>query len=349
MAIENVEVDVTGLEASLNELVKAADATDLVKGKGADWGSVNREHSGRMDEDGKGGGGVATEVGSLDDMMIGKMSETAMSALADAGFTAPQIAAFMSAKQEDEEEGEEEEEEGEEEEMEGKAGSFFSHSRPEPSGKMRGKAAGAMPPPPYGGKKARKSASSPEGEQLTKSIDHLREDPDIGNAIDVSAYLEAMTMRVAEQIDGLTKSTNDARADQQNVNRAFAAALWQTGKLVKSQAVVIQALGQRLGLVEAQPAPAKGVQSPSRAAALAKGFAGEAGGPGAQRLSKSEILGTLSFMRLEKGITEIHGQKTSEVIGLFEGGNVIAPETVNAVESFLRQNPGDATKARAYR
>jgi len=344
MSGSNVEVDVSGLEASLNDLVKAADATDLVKGKGKDWGSVNRDYSGHNDERGKVGGGAAGsgDIGGLDDMMIGKMGETAMSALASAGFSAPQIAAFMSGKAEDEGEDEEDEEDEDEDEMAGDAdGSFVSHNRPEPTGKM------GPPMPPFRGK-AKKSGNG-GGEPLSKSIDALRADPDIGDAIDVSAYLEAVTVRVADQIDSLAKGISDGRQEQAQVNRAMAAALWQTGKLVKSQQAIIHALGVRLGIVEATPAAPKGVQSPQRAAALAKGFSGEAGGPGSQALKKSEILGTLSYMTLEKGIREINGQKTSEVISLFEGGNVIAPETVHAVESFLRQNPSEANTARPYR
>jgi len=344
MSGSNVEVDVSGLEASLNDLVKAADATDLVKGKGADWGSVNRDYSGHNDERGKVGGGAAGsgDIGGLDDMMIGKMGETAMAALASAGFSAPQIAAFMSGKAEDEDEDTDDEDEGDDEDMSGQAdGSFVSHNRPEPTGKM------APPMPPFRGK-AKKSGAG-EGEPLNKSLDMLRQDPDIGDAIDVSAYLEAMTARVAEQIDGLAKGVHGARSEQAQVNRAMAAALWQTGKLVKSQQAIIQALGERLGIVEATPVPPKGVQDPRRAAALAKGFAGEAGGPGSRQMKKSEILGALSYMTLEKGIREINGQKTSEVISLFEGGNVIAPETIQAVESFLRQNPSDAAKALSYR
>jgi hypothetical protein len=335
------QVDVSGLEASLSELVKAADATDLVKGNG-----VNLDYSGRYDERGKGGGGGAdrSDEGGLDNMMIGKMEQTVMSALADAGFSAPQIAAFMSAKDEGEEEEEEDSEEDAEEdadEMSGEAGGgFFQHSRPAPHGKMAGKP--SMPP------FAKKSAAYSEGEPLTKSIDALRADSDISDAIDVSSYLEAMTGRVAEQMDSLAKGIHGGHVEQRKVNRAFAAALWQTGKLVKSQAQVINALGQRLGLVETQPAPARGVQSPTRAQALAKSMPGEAGSGGG-RLGKSEILNTLSYMLLEKGVKEINGPSTREVIGLFEGGNVIAPETVGAIESFLRQHPGETQKARSYR
>jgi hypothetical protein len=278
------------------------------------------------------------------------MEQTVMSALADAGFSAPQIAAFMSGKADDEDEdeegGDEDEDEGDEEEMSGEAdGGFFSHTRPSPTGKMSGK----PPMPPFGGKaKGYGKSGGFSGEPLTKSLDALRSDPDIGDAIDVSAYLEGMTARVAEQLDSLAKGIHGGHSEQRKVNREFAAALWQTGKLVKSQAQVINALGQRLGLVESAPAPARGVQDPRRAQALAKSMPGEAGAGGG-RLGKSEILNTLSYMLLEKGVKEINGQSTREVIGLFEGGNVIAPETVGAVESFLRQHPGENQKARSFR
>ena len=53
-------------------------------------------------------------------------------------------------------------------------------------------------------------------------------------------------------------------------------------------------------------------------------------------------------MNLEKGMHEINGQRTSELVGLFEGGNVIDEKTVGAVHSFLQTHPNEADAARQY-
>lgn len=53
-------------------------------------------------------------------------------------------------------------------------------------------------------------------------------------------------------------------------------------------------------------------------------------------------------MNLEKGMHEINGQRTSELVGLFEGGNVIDEKTVGAVQSFLQTHPNEADAARQY-
>ncbi len=294
-------VDVAGLEASLSELVKAADATDLVKA----YGGVSVETSGRYDEDGKGGGGMAGSgaVGGVDRMMIGKMSDIVADALGGAGFSADQITAFMTGKQEDEEEEEEDEEEGYD-----------------------------------------KSWTADEDDShFEKSMDDFRRDPDIGDAIDVSAYLESITARVARQIDGLNKSMRQGNAQQQNVNRAFAAAMHQMGGLVKSQSRVVGELGRRLGIVERTPNQPKAALTGAQAMAKSLGPASAS-----QSLSKSEVLSTLSYMNMQKLQKSIAGRSTMEAIGLLEGGNVLHPETLKEVERFLRTHPNEAEAAKRF-
>ena len=58
------QVEMAGLSASLDELVKAADATDVVKS----YGGTNVETSGHVDERGQAGGGMAEagDMGSRD-------------------------------------------------------------------------------------------------------------------------------------------------------------------------------------------------------------------------------------------------------------------------------------------
>lgn len=368
------EVDVDGLEQSLTELVKAADATALVKGAKESAGGKNSlEYSGHEDERGKVGGGGASEAdaGVLDDLMVGKMKETTMAALADAGYSADQIAGFMHSDEaeeeeeehgkaeddEDEEDGDEAEEDDEDEDehgaKHGKAaggkGGFFNHDRPEPHGKKKGAKHGKMayahgegPPPAAMGKHKKAADERP----MKKSLDELREDPDIGDAVDASEYVEALTARVADQLDGVKKSIRVSRREQGNVNARMAAALWQVGKLVKSLANDNRQLKERLGIVERTPAPAKGKTSLTGAQPLEKSLGGGSGG--GEELKKSEILSVMQYMGIERKMSDIGGVKPMEAIGLFEGGNIIAPSTLKAVHGFLRQHPAEREKALAY-
>ena len=180
-----------------------------------------------------------------------------------------------------------------------------------------------------------------------KSMDVYREDPDLSDTIDVSPFLEALTARTADQLDAIRKSAGSFEGQQNHVNQKLAAALHQIGGLLKSQTGVIQALGERLNLVERTPAPQKGATQLSGAQPLHKALPGELG-QGGPELRKSEILSTLTYMNLEKGMHEINGQRTSELVGLFEGGNVIDEKTVGAVKSFLQTHPNEADAARQY-
>jgi hypothetical protein len=178
-----------------------------------------------------------------------------------------------------------------------------------------------------------------------KSMDDFRADPDIADAVDISPYLEAMTSRTADHLDGIRKSLVSAQGEQQGMNKALAGGVYQIGQLVKSIASVVDALDRRLGLVERTPAQQKGVTSMHKA--MTKMLPGEVGG--GEQLGKSEILSTLSYMNLEKGIRDINGRKTSELVGFFEAGNIVDQGTVQAVQQFLATHPADAKLARTYR
>jgi len=301
MSDEQEELEMDGITASLDELVKAADATEVVKS----YGGTNVETSGRYDEDGKGGGGMAEagDMGGLDDMMIGKMAQS----LIDAGFDAGEIQAFMTAKQEDEDEDDEEEE--------------YERAAP---------------------------VAAPEGEPMRKAMDEYRDDSDIADAIDVSPFLEALTTRTADQLDGIRKSLLDHRGRTQHVQRATAAAIHQIGTLQKGMADILGALDDRLNLMERQPAGRRSAGSLSGARALQKSMPGEAGG-GGDTLMKSEVIGTLTYMNLEKGISDIGGRGTGQMAMMLEGGGVIDQQTVDAVNGFLAAHPAEADAARNYR
>lgn len=313
------ELTFEAIEASLNELVKAAEATDLVKA----YGNVAVDQYGHHDERGDTSGGLAEggDIGSLDSMMIGKMQQS----LIDAGFSADQVVAFMAGKQEEEEEEEEEE------------------------GKMSGKPAdtsGGVGTNP----RVKASGGEASGVSLKRSMDAFRGDADIAEAIDVSPFLESLVARTAEQMDGLHKSMNAQQANQFGFNRQMAAAVYQIGQLAKSSAYVLDALNDRLGLIEAQPSPQKGHTQLSGAQPVRKSFGVHGSeGAGGERLTKGEVLATLSYMNLEKGVSDIGGTPTSQIIGLFEGGGSLAPQALDAVHGFLSAHPHEADTARTYR
>lgn len=304
------ETDVDGLEKSLKELIKVADATSLVKG--------GVENSGHVDERGKVGGGSSPDPGGLDDMMIGKLVAAGVS-----GETIADFGAYMAAKQS------EDEEEDEDEEQEGKMSVPPSRKSPSSGG-------GTL-----------KSDQSPD--EFRKAMDEFREDPSIADTVDVSPYIEAFTQRVAEQLDGLRKSVSAHQGEQGRVNRAIAGAMYQLGGLVKSQSAVIGELGRRLGIVEKQPAAPKGARSLPAAQALAKGMPGEAGGAvEGEPLNKADLLSVLTYMRLVKGVEQIGNRPIGEVIYKLDGGNLYTPDVPAAAQKFLRENPAEAEVARTY-
>ena len=294
-----------GLSAALDDLLKAADATTLVKGAThSGKGSNSVETGPRVDEDGLSSGALAGdgERGGIDTLMVAKMTEAGIPADVIANF-----AAFMSI--EVEEDDDEKDEDEDEDEAEKSYGSSFHKS----------------------------------------SMDSFREDSDLADTIDVSPFLEALTARTADAIDEVRKSASQFEGQQNHVNQKLALALHQVGTLIKSQHGIIQTLGERLNLVERTPAPQKGATSLSGAQPLAKSLPGELGQGNGAPLKKSEILSTLSYMNLEKGMKEIHGQRTSELVGLFEGGNIIEPRTVEAVESFLTDTSKRGSRGSAVR
>lgn len=327
-------VTVEGMNDALSELVKAADATELVKGDAS-----GIEHTGHIDERGKVGGGRAdrSDAGGLDNMMVAKLSEVGM----DAG-TIAMFSEFVAKQKKDKKDDDEENDEEMSAEMQDVVSDMHAYAKK--NGGMKGYSYPGM------GKSDDGTGTS---EPLAKSMDQFRQDSDIAEAVDVSPYLEAMTTRTAEQIDNLRKSIEEGNSTNAEINRLTAAAMYQMGTLMKSQENVIGELGKRLGIVERTPNPQKGATSSTGAEALSKGMPGEAGGPAAvqpgdNQLNKSEMLSVLSYMNLEKSIKNIGSTKTSDAIYLLNGGNKLDPAIAAAANDFLVQNPNEANTARTY-
>lgn len=316
-----------GIEKSLGELLQAADATDMLSKA---YGGTAVDSYGHVDERGKTSGGYADggEMGGLDSMMIGKMQQ----ALVEQGFSADQIAAFMRGKQSDDEDEDEEDEE---------------------SAAMSGKPAatgGGVGTNPRVKPSESSSMNTSMGGPYGKSMDMYKSDPDIAEAVDVSPYLEAMTAKTAEQLDALNKSIGQQSAKQNKMNKAQAVAIYNVGQLAKSIASVCAALDERLGLLEQQPNPQKGHTQLTGAQPMHKSMPNEAGGGGqGQPLQKSQVLSTLSYMNLEKGIKEIGGHPTSQIVGLYEAGGQLPQQALDAAYGFLQAHPHEAETALTYR
>jgi len=214
-------VDVDGLDASLDDLMKAADASDVkdrlmkaVRGEHPGSSGYNAVHSGRIDEDGEGGGGIAGmgDAGEIDDLMIGKMIDAGISAGTVANFVA-----YMTGEDEDEDEDEDDEE-------------------------------------------MYRSGGDRRGEPLFKShSEEFSEDSDIAQAVDASPFMEALTMRTTDSLDSMHKSIYAQSVRQNDYNGKMARAVVGLGKLLKSQSGIITELQSRLGIVEKTPMPQRGV------------------------------------------------------------------------------------------
>lgn len=309
------EVTMESIDNALAALVKATEATDLVRGYGIDQG-------GHVDERGSTSGGYpgAGETGGIDRMMIAKMQET----LVDAGFDAGAIAAFMSKKDDDEEE----EEEG-------------GDDKKPPFGKM-------APAP------AQKSMDANAVDPMQKALESFAESQHIADAVDISPFMEDFVQKSAEMHADLVKAVQHGQAVSDEKLKHMAAGVYGLGTMLKSVAAVTDALNQRLSLVEQRPNMAKGATSLTGAQALHKSLPREVGGPtapgarGPEALHKSEITSTLTYMNLEKGMTEISGHKTSELISMLEAGNQLHPAAASAVQRFLAAHPHEAETARRY-
>lgn len=177
------------------------------------------------------------------------------------------------------------------------------------------------------------SEQEPMGKSFREALeDHL--EPSESDMVNVTPYLDGLTSALGEQLDGLHKSVQSGQSQQGRVNKSMAAAVHQMGSLLKSQATLINALGQRLGLVERTPASApKGVTG--TAAPLNKSMPREVGAGNIQ-LTKSNTLSTLTYMNLNKGMSQINGVSTSDLITGLEAGDVFDERTHGAVQDFLK-------------
>lgn len=213
---------------------------------------------------------------------------------------------------------------------------------------------------PFEGKKDEGGEDEDEDEETEKSNkqkpslaksarQRFSDDPSIQQAVEVSPYLDALATQTAEAIDALdtsiAKSLGDITKRNDRVNFALVKSLTQVATTLRGHGEVLSALAKRLGVIEQAPARApKGATG--TASPIAK--SGFGNGNGGDALTRRELCNTLTFMNLEKGLKTINGFKTSELAVAAEAGGVVAAETLEAVQRFLREHPAEADKAKAY-
>lgn len=176
---------------------------------------------------------------------------------------------------------------------------------------------------------------------VAKSFDAFAADPAIADAIDVSPFLESLVARTTEAVDGLHKSMVQTNGRQTQMAQAIVA----IGALAKSIKEHTDRLDERLGLVERQPNGQRGVTGTAQP--IRKSFGGAP--EGQQRLEKSQVVRTLSYMNLEKGIREVGGKPTHEIITQIESSNQMTPAGYNAAVRFLNTHPSEVQTALTYR
>lgn len=307
------------------------------------YGGVKIENSGTVGSEGPKGGGQpgASDIGQTETLMIGK--------LVDAGAILPtaqligfmgddpsvygagRMAGFMTGYEH------------------GKAGKDMDMGDGKGDDYMDGYKKGFLAG--HGGDGTFKSESASNETDLFKSgslYNELRENPETAEALDASAFVESMARGVSDALDQMHKSLREDNANQTRVNHAMIKSQTQLAKaVVEVIAPVVEELGKRLDIIERTPNPQRGATSVSGAKALAKSIPGEAG-DGEQKLSKSEVVSTLSYLNLVKGQREIAGQPTSSLVARIESADLIDESTLNHVRQFLAQNPGEADQAKAY-
>lgn len=276
----------------------------------ADAGSVvetlkkgGQVFSGHVDERGSVGGGASPETGAIESLMIGKLTE--------AGVPAAQAQTL--------------------------ARSMFGAMT---EGGLVGKA-GFPPKPAASEEEEEEGEGEGEGEEEMSGFAKSFTTP-VQEAIDASAFLEEMTSRVGKSMDGFQKSLRKSNNRQDAVNAASARALVEMGRLLKSQARVIQELGKRLNIVERAPVAApKGITG---AVPMQKSLTTGGAQQQPQKLSKSQVAAVASYMRIEKGMSD-YGQVAIRA----ESGGEITQEHLAGIHRFLAANPTEAASALNYK
>jgi hypothetical protein len=336
MAIKEIEVSEDSLQASLDDLIKAAGASDAV-------GSLRKggiANSGFEDERGKQGGGQGSEsdAGTVTELMIGKLVASGMSGDVATATVNGLMGLLTEQGMLGRKKG------GEDDEQEGTMNGDDDDDDDDNEG-MSGYARGYYDAMQKMGKS--QDSDDNDGEPLRKShAETFSEDRDIAEGVDASPFLEQLTANTTQALDNLRKSIQSGARDQQTVNKSMAMALHQMGTLSKSQGRVIDELAKRLGMVEAAPAAPKGARTLQGAQALTKSIGGGHGE--GQALTKSQAAATLMYLRFEKGMDKIEGESIGQLAVFAESGGTVSNNVHAYIQKWLATHPSERNQAMSY-
>lgn len=168
------------------------------------------------------------------------------------------------------------------------------------------------------------------GEEVTKG---LGENDTLQKALDVSDFLQEQHSELVKSLTTLADALEKSDARQHEFNLVLARAVSGIGQLTKS-------LGERVGVIESQPARAPKSRGIAGAQPLEKGFVGAAASDG--QLSKGEVLDELETMVQESMQKSLNGM-TEEGLDLvtasskYEQFNLISQGLLDQVQKRIQE------------
>lgn len=169
------------------------------------------------------------------------------------------------------------------------------------------------------------------GEEVTKG---LGENDTLQKALDVSDFLQEQHNELIKSLTSLADALEKSDARQHEFNLVLARAVSGIGQLTKS-------LGERVGVIEAQPARAPKSRGVTGAQAMEKSFAGAAPQGGGQ-LSKGEVLDELEAM-VQESMQKSLGGMTEDGLDLvtasskYEQFNLISQGLLDQVQKRIQE------------
>lgn len=169
------------------------------------------------------------------------------------------------------------------------------------------------------------------GEQIAKG---LTENDTLQKALDVSDFLQEQHTELVKALTTLADAQEKSDARQHEFNLVLARAVAGIGQLTKS-------LGERVGVIESQPARGPKSRGVTGAQALSKSFAG---GPQAtdQQLSKAQVLDELETM-VQESMSKSLGGMTEDGLDLitasskYEQFNLISQGLLDQVHKRIQE------------
>jgi hypothetical protein len=170
--------------------------------------------------------------------------------------------------------------------------------------------------------------------------EQFADDAELSEGYEVSPFLERhsqMTAAALDQVQNtLSKSLEDHRDRATAFNSQLAKSLMGMAQLAKRQDEMIKSLTGRLGHIENQPLPRRGVTS--HAQVLNKSMGESEAGGGSSQLNKSQVADTLEQMAMQGILNTESGYRVDMAMAMLEQGGQIAKSLYNDVVAFRNGN-----------